>query len=147
MVQEHRGEYHSLWAAVESIAPKIGCVPQTLNEWVRKQEIDTGLRDGLTSEHFEQSYVGSRPPAAADRRIRSLRRWAESNVGSTLFANLVSDVATNCSTSNSTDAAAASEDGAGHCAHPGAGNGVPVTRRQIGATAVQTDYHDGYACK
>ncbi|MDQ5902601.1 MAG: transposase, partial [Pseudomonadota bacterium] len=36
MVQEHRGEYPCLWAAIESIAPKIGCVPQTLNEWVRK---------------------------------------------------------------------------------------------------------------
>ena len=33
LVQEHRGEYPSLWAAVESIAPKIGCVPQTLLEW------------------------------------------------------------------------------------------------------------------
>jgi transposase-like protein len=32
MAQEHRGEYPSLWPAVESIAPKIGCVPQTLNE-------------------------------------------------------------------------------------------------------------------
>jgi len=30
MVQEHRGEYPWLWAAVESMAPKIGCVPQTL---------------------------------------------------------------------------------------------------------------------
>ncbi len=33
MVLEHRGEYPSLWAAIESIAPKIGCVPQTLHEW------------------------------------------------------------------------------------------------------------------
>ena len=49
MVQEHRGEYPSLWAAIESIAPKIGCVPQTLHEWVRKHEIDTGMRDGITS--------------------------------------------------------------------------------------------------
>ena len=32
MVQEHKGEYPSLWAAVESIAPKIGCVPQALLE-------------------------------------------------------------------------------------------------------------------
>ena len=54
MVQEHRGEYASLWAAIESIAPKIGCVPQTLNEWVRKQEIDTGLRDGVTSEERDR---------------------------------------------------------------------------------------------
>lgn len=44
MVQEHRGEYPSLWAAIESIAPKIGCVPQTLNEWVKRDEIDAGAR-------------------------------------------------------------------------------------------------------
>ena len=49
MVQEHRGEYPSLWAAVESIAPKIGCVPQTLLEWVKRREIDSGSRPGVTS--------------------------------------------------------------------------------------------------
>lgn len=35
MVHEHREEYPSLWAAVESLAPKIGCVPHTLHEWMR----------------------------------------------------------------------------------------------------------------
>lgn len=35
MVQEYREEYPSLWAAVESLAPKIGCVPHTLHEWMR----------------------------------------------------------------------------------------------------------------
>jgi transposase len=54
MVQEHRGEYPSLWATIESIAPKIGCVPQTLNEWVRKHEVDTGTRDGVTSAERER---------------------------------------------------------------------------------------------
>lgn len=49
MVQEQRGEYASLWAAVESIAAKIGCVPQTLLSWVQRHEIDTGTRDGLTT--------------------------------------------------------------------------------------------------
>ena len=49
LVLEHRGEYPSLWAAVESIAPKIGCVPQTLLEWVKRVEVDTGLRDGVTT--------------------------------------------------------------------------------------------------
>jgi transposase-like protein len=49
MVQEHRGEYPSLWAAVESIAPKIGCVPQTLLTWVQRQEVDAGVRDGVTT--------------------------------------------------------------------------------------------------
>ena len=42
LVQEHRGEYPSLWAAVESIAPKIGCVPQTLLDWVKHDEVDGG---------------------------------------------------------------------------------------------------------
>ena len=41
MVQEHRGEYASLWTCIESIAPKIGCVPQTLHEWVKQQAIDS----------------------------------------------------------------------------------------------------------
>ena len=49
MVQEHRGEYGSLWAAVESIAPKIGCVPQTLLTWVQRHEVDSGVRDGVTT--------------------------------------------------------------------------------------------------
>ena len=49
MVQEHRGEYPSLWAAIESIAPQIGCVPQTLNEWVKRAEVDAGVREGVTN--------------------------------------------------------------------------------------------------
>ena len=49
IVQEHRGEYPSLWAAVESIAPKIGCVAQTLLEWVKPVEIDSGWRECVTS--------------------------------------------------------------------------------------------------
>ena len=49
MVQEHREEYRSLWAAVESLAPKIGCVPHTLYEWMRKHEVDSGTRQGTTS--------------------------------------------------------------------------------------------------
>ena len=53
MVLEHRGEYPSLWAAIESIAPKIGCVPQTLNEWVKRHQIDTGARDGITSSELQ----------------------------------------------------------------------------------------------
>lgn len=42
MVLEHRGEYPCLRATIESIAPKIGCVPQTLNDWVRQHEVDDG---------------------------------------------------------------------------------------------------------
>ena len=54
MVREHRGEYQSLWAAVESIAPKIGCVPQTLNEWVKRHQIDTGAKDGVTTSDLQR---------------------------------------------------------------------------------------------
>ena len=54
MVQEHRGEYPSLWAAVESIAPKIGCVPQTLVEWVKRAEIDAGARPGTTTTEMQR---------------------------------------------------------------------------------------------
>ena len=49
MVQEHREEYPSLWAAVDSLAPKIGCVPHTLYEWMRKHEVDSGVRLGTTT--------------------------------------------------------------------------------------------------
>jgi transposase len=54
MVQEHRGEYPSLWAAVESIAPKIGCVPQTLLEWVKRAEVDAGARPGTTTTEMQR---------------------------------------------------------------------------------------------
>jgi len=54
MVQEHRGEYPSLWAAVESIAPKIGCVPQTLLEWVKRTEIAAGTRPGMTTTEAQR---------------------------------------------------------------------------------------------
>ncbi|HXF06927.1 MAG TPA: IS3 family transposase [Candidatus Acidoferrales bacterium] len=54
MVQEHRGEYPSLWAAIESIAPKMGCVPQTLHEWVKREAVDAGQRDGLTTSERER---------------------------------------------------------------------------------------------
>ena len=54
MVQEHRGEYPSLWAAIESIAPKIGCVPQTLHDWVKREEVDSGQREDLTTSERER---------------------------------------------------------------------------------------------
>ena len=54
MVQEHRADYPSLWAAIESIAPKIGCVPQTLNDWVKKAEVDSGQREGVTTSERER---------------------------------------------------------------------------------------------
>ena len=54
MVREHRGDYPSMWAAIESLAPKIGCVPQTLNEWVKRDQIDTGMRDGISTSELQR---------------------------------------------------------------------------------------------
>ncbi len=70
LVQEHRQEYPSLWAAVESIAPKIGCVPSTLLEWVKRSDIDNGKRDGVTTSERERI-------KAMEREIKELRRANE----------------------------------------------------------------------
>ena len=67
MVQEHRGDYPSLWAAVESIAPKIGCVPQTLNDWVKKAEVDSGQRPGTTTSDAQRI-------KELEREVKELRR-------------------------------------------------------------------------
>ena len=50
MVQEHQREHASRWAAVTSIAAKIGCTAQTLNEWVKKAERDSGVRAGVPTD-------------------------------------------------------------------------------------------------
>lgn len=54
MVQEHSSEYPSLWAAAQSIAPKIGCTPETLIEWLKREQIDTGQRPGVTSAEAQR---------------------------------------------------------------------------------------------
>ena len=50
MVFEHADEYGSQWEAMCSIAAKIGCTTETLRKWVRRTEVDTGRRDGVTSD-------------------------------------------------------------------------------------------------
>ncbi len=70
LVQEYRGEYPSLWAAVESIAPKIGCVPQTLLTWVQRLEVDTGARIGVTMAEAQRV-------KELEREVKELRRANE----------------------------------------------------------------------
>ena len=70
MVLEHRGEYASEWEAMVSIAEKIGCSAETLRKWVRRMEIDSGRREGLTSE--DQARMKE-----LERENRELRRANE----------------------------------------------------------------------
>jgi transposase len=80
LVQEHRGEYPSLWLAVESIAPKIGCVPQTLLTWVKRHEIDSGVREGTTTADAQRM-------KELEREVKELRRANEIlTVASAFFA-------------------------------------------------------------
>jgi transposase len=70
LVQEHRDEYASQWAAVQSIAPKIGCSAYTLLKWVQRTEVDSGVRPGVTTEESERIKV-------LEREVKELRRANE----------------------------------------------------------------------
>ena len=54
MVFEHQKEHESQWAAIKSIASKIGCTAETLRTWVRRTEIDQGLRGGMSTTDRER---------------------------------------------------------------------------------------------
>ena len=70
MVFEHQAEYDSQWAAMGSIAAKIGCTAETLRKWVRRAERDQGLREGLTTSDRERF-------KALERENRELKRANE----------------------------------------------------------------------
>ncbi|WP_426039975.1 IS3 family transposase [Brevundimonas sp. DC300-4] len=70
MVVDHERDHASRWAAVVSIAEKIGCVPQTLHEWVKKAEVDSGKRAGVPSDVAERV-------KALERENRELRQANE----------------------------------------------------------------------
>ena len=70
LVQEHRDEYPPLWAAAESIAPKIGCVTSTLLAWVKRTEIDTGQRPGVSTAETQRI-------KELEREVKELQRANE----------------------------------------------------------------------
>ena len=67
MVYEHRTEHTSQWAAIVSIAGKIGCTAQTLSNWVRQVERDQGKRIGATTDDRDRI-------KALEREVRELRQ-------------------------------------------------------------------------
>ena len=70
MVLDHEGDHASRWAAVVSIAGKIGCTPQTLNDWVKKVDVDSGRKPGLTTDMTAKM-------KALERENRELRQANE----------------------------------------------------------------------
>ncbi len=54
LVLEHQGEHASQWAAIQSIAGKLGCTTESLRRWVRQAERDLGKRAGVTSDERER---------------------------------------------------------------------------------------------
>jgi transposase-like protein len=70
MVFDHVGEYDSEWAAIKSIASKFGMTPETLRQWVRRAETDSGMRPSLTTSERERM-------KDLERENRELRRANE----------------------------------------------------------------------
>jgi transposase len=70
LVLDNEREHASRWAAIESISAKIGCVPQTLHEWVKKAEINSGKRPGIPDDMAERM-------KALERENRELRQANE----------------------------------------------------------------------
>jgi transposase len=70
MVLDHEHEHASRWAAIISIAAKIGCTGQTLNDWVKKAEVDVGKRAGVSTDMASKL-------KALERENRELRQANE----------------------------------------------------------------------
>ena len=70
MVFEHQREYESQWAAIASVASKIGCTAETLRKWVRRAERDSGQRAGLTTNERQRMQE-------LEREVRELKRANE----------------------------------------------------------------------
>lgn len=68
MALDNQDQHTSQWAAIKSIAAEIGCVPQTLHDWVRKAERDQGLRPGPTTDERERM-------KALERENRESSSW------------------------------------------------------------------------
>jgi transposase len=78
LVLDHQDEHESQWAAIVSVAGKIGCTPETLRTWVRRAEVDGGRRAGVTSDERQRL-------KELERENRELRRANEILKSASLF--------------------------------------------------------------
>ena len=74
MVREHSPEHPSQWAAMQAIAPKLGCTAETLRRWVRQAERDTGQRAGLTTSEQQRLKELERENRELERANEILRK-------------------------------------------------------------------------
>ena len=74
LVLEHEREHDSQWAAIRSIAAKIGCSSETLRHWVRAVERDTGRRPGLTTDERQRLKAVERENRELERANEILRK-------------------------------------------------------------------------
>jgi transposase-like protein len=70
MVRESQSEHGSQWAAISSVAAKIGCTAETLRRWVRQSEINAGQRAGVTTSEAQRV-------KELEREVKELRRANE----------------------------------------------------------------------
>jgi transposase len=78
MVSEHLEEYPSEWATIASVARKLGMGPETLRKWVRRAQIDSGARPGLTTDERQKL-------KDLEQEVRELRRANEILKAASLF--------------------------------------------------------------
>ena len=89
MVPEHLNDYPSEWAAIEAIAPKIGCVAQTLHGWIRRHQTDAGQRP-WPDQRRAQAHQGPEARRELRKAIEILR------LASAYFAQVELDRPTKC---------------------------------------------------
>jgi len=104
MVMSNESQHESRWSAILSISSKIGCAPQTLNEWVKKVEVDTGQRGGVTTEMAEKM-------KALEREVRELKQANEIlRKASAYFAPPLGDASIACRATGRSSTAHSNDD-------------------------------------
>ena len=73
LVLEHRDDYPSEWAAITAVSKRLGMNAETLRNWIRKQQVDDGQRDGVTTEAAEQTRALKRRNTELEQTIKILK--------------------------------------------------------------------------